>query len=169
MVDATVVGSSDTVDISTYTGDPVLVEQEVAIAAHLDSQRLNTPDGVYLDDVRRVEAETRRAIVEGREPDYDNAGTTAGDQVVVFAEFTKNLPGDVILAIPEDVRYVQERMVGVINPEDTTYSNLSNDQKDTKEAELRDSLKRLENSRKSDEKTDDTKAVAAKKTVSKPA
>ena len=33
---------------------------------------------VYLDDVQRHEAEKQRARVEGREPDYDNPGSTVG-------------------------------------------------------------------------------------------
>ena len=33
---------------------------------------------VYLDDVLKHEAETQRAKVEGREPDYDNPGSTVG-------------------------------------------------------------------------------------------
>lgn len=34
--------------------------------------------GVYLDQVERERAEEARARVEGREPDYDNPGGTAG-------------------------------------------------------------------------------------------
>lgn len=37
--------------------------------------------GPYLDDEQKMRAETVRAKVEGREPDYDNPGATAGTQL----------------------------------------------------------------------------------------
>lgn len=50
--------------------------------AHMDPARQRDPHGVYLDDQRRRDAETVRAQVEGRDPDYDNPPYTAGDYVV---------------------------------------------------------------------------------------
>lgn len=38
--------------------------------------------GPYLDQVERIEAEKRRAFVEDREPDLDNAPATAGTPLV---------------------------------------------------------------------------------------
>lgn len=38
--------------------------------------------GPYLDDEERRVAEERRAIVEGRDPDYDHPGSTAGTVLV---------------------------------------------------------------------------------------
>jgi hypothetical protein len=57
-------------------------------------QRLyNANDGVtgrdggpYLDEVEVIRAEERRALVEGREPDYDNPPATAGIQLNTAAQ-----------------------------------------------------------------------------------
>lgn len=38
--------------------------------------------GPYLDDIEREQAEVRRAKIEGREPDLDNAGPVAGTVLV---------------------------------------------------------------------------------------
>jgi hypothetical protein len=42
--------------------------------------------GPYLDQVELVQAETRRAAVEGREPNYDNLQPTAGVPAVTEAQ-----------------------------------------------------------------------------------
>lgn len=70
--------------------------------AHLDPARQADPHGVYLDDQRRRDAETVRAQVEDREPDYDNPPYTTGD-VVVDVETAKSsaLPGAVVVAEKE--------------------------------------------------------------------
>lgn len=48
--------------------------------------------GPYLDEEERREAETRRARIENREPDYDNAPATAGTPLVP-AEYLANNVG----------------------------------------------------------------------------
>lgn len=65
-----------------YDGERKTVEQGFVIHQHLDPMRQRDPNGIYLDDKRRREAEVVRARVEGREPDFDNMGTTAGESVI---------------------------------------------------------------------------------------
>lgn len=55
------------------------------------------PDGTYLDEVERRYAEDERARREGREPDYETMGGTAGTVYVTAAqllatESVNNLP-----------------------------------------------------------------------------
>jgi hypothetical protein len=38
--------------------------------------------GFYLDDLERIGAEDRRAVIEDRDPDYENMGATAGSPLV---------------------------------------------------------------------------------------
>ncbi len=89
-------------------GKPELKEQEFTIVAHTDSERQKDPHGVYLDDVQRAQAETIRARVEGREPDYANPGTTASDVVVPSHVARQNVDGNA--HVP--VAFKQEVMVG---------------------------------------------------------
>ena len=70
--------------------------------AHMDPARQRDPHGVYLDDQRRRDAETVRAQVEGREPDYDNPPYTAGDYVVATHVAEQHAqPGTVVTAEKE--------------------------------------------------------------------
>lgn len=67
--------------------------------AHMDPARQRDPHGVYLDDQRRRDAETVRAQVEGREPDYDNPPYTTGDVVVpLHVAEQRAMPGAVAVA-----------------------------------------------------------------------
>lgn len=45
--------------------------------------------GPYLDQVEREAAEVRRAKVEGREPDLEHPGTTAGDPLVTARQLVE--------------------------------------------------------------------------------
>jgi len=65
-----------------YDGNPKTVDREFTIAAWMDPNRQRDPNGVYLDDVRRRQAEVLRARVENREPNFDEAATTVGDLVI---------------------------------------------------------------------------------------
>ena len=78
------------------------VKQGFNTVAHMDPARQRDPHGVYLDDQRRRDAETVRAQVEGREPDYDNPPYTAGDYVVATHVAEQHAqPGTVVTAEKE--------------------------------------------------------------------
>ena len=75
-----------------------LVKREFTIVQHTDPRRHEPGgQGIYLDDVMRERAETQRAKLEGRKPDYDNPGSHAGDVVTPthVAAATLN-PGSVV-------------------------------------------------------------------------
>ncbi len=94
--------------VNDATGEARLKEQDFTIVQHLDPARQADPHGVYLDDVQRAQAETIRARVENREPDYEHPGTTASDVVMpTEAARTNALPG---AEVP--VAFSQEIMIG---------------------------------------------------------
>lgn len=64
---------------------------------NVNALRDRPPGGVFLDDVERGKAEFLRAAAEGRDPDYDNPGSYAGD-VLVSESAARNL-----LGLPETV------------------------------------------------------------------
>jgi hypothetical protein len=84
---------------------PHLVDKEYVLATHLDPARQRDPNGIYLDDIQRRDAETVRARIEGREPDYDNPGTTAGDVLQAketaakFVDASADIPVHVTLPV----------------------------------------------------------------------
>lgn len=61
---------------------PELQDTNFYYAQHTAKERLGVEGaalgGPYHDDVLRIEAEKQRAIVEDREPDFENASATAG-------------------------------------------------------------------------------------------
>lgn len=57
-------------------------EQPFVYLSHLDPARQADPNGVYLDDVQRRQAELTRAAIEGREPNLDNPPPIAGTPVM---------------------------------------------------------------------------------------
>jgi hypothetical protein len=63
---------------------------------HLDPAR-KLPGGTYLDDVQRYEAETARAMVEDREPDYENAPAVQGTPYRSVDQILSELPPHVSL------------------------------------------------------------------------
>lgn len=60
--------------------------------------------GPYLDEIEAREAEKRRAIVEGREPDLDNPPATAGIQLNTAAQMIYG-PGPVLHPSQEHMQY----------------------------------------------------------------
>lgn len=100
-----------------YKGEPKLTEIDFVYATHLDPARQNDPNGVYLDDVQRAQAEIQRAKVEKREPDLENPPATTSTMVVPTHVARTMVAGDV--DVP--VSFSQEVMVG------TNEKNLSQD------------------------------------------
>ena len=74
-------------------------EREFVIVQHTDPARQRDPNGIYLDDVIRRDAETQRARIEGREPDYENPGTTASDVVQPVETVQKELVAGAVIPV----------------------------------------------------------------------
>lgn len=73
--------------------------------------------GPYADQVELIAAETRRAAVEGRKPDYDNLLPTAGVPVVTEAQLnTLNGVGGITLPNPVGVGPVVEEADSLSKP-----------------------------------------------------
>lgn len=118
-----------------YLGEPKLAEVDFVYATHLDPNRQNDPNGVYLDDVQRANAEVQRARIEGREPDLKNPPSTCGTQVLPTHVARTLVAGD--LDVPVD--FSQEIMVGV---------NEENEDHDIAAARARAAQKRERDSKK---------------------
>lgn len=79
------------------------------------------PGGVYLDVEERKAAEIKRAEIEGREPDLDNPGSTAGTSIFTEAAarnvlgLPQNVSIDVepVQSLPVDVTDGVEQVEGV--------------------------------------------------------
>lgn len=91
-----------------YVGEPKDAEVDFVFTTHLDPNRQQDPQGVYLDDVQRANAEIQRARVEKREPDLKNPPSTCGTQVLPTHVARTLVAGD--LDVP--VSFSQEIKVG---------------------------------------------------------
>lgn len=69
----------DTLDANKTVDEDGTQHVDLYIASHGKAKRTGGP---YLDDLEREKAEEIRAKMEGREPDYDNPGATAGTLLV---------------------------------------------------------------------------------------
>jgi hypothetical protein len=75
----------------SYTPEHV-VDQDLVYLQKI-GRPVNT-GGIFLDDVQRINAEKVRAKLEGREPDLENPGSTAGTPLVNLATAAAANPKD---------------------------------------------------------------------------
>jgi hypothetical protein len=108
----------------SVNGEPHEVEVDFTYVTHLDPARQRDPNGVYLDDVMRAQAEIVRARQEGREPDLENPGPTASD-VVVRTSVAKQLV-DGTAEVP--VAFTSTVVEGVRRDEDAQDSEQQTDE-----------------------------------------
>lgn len=81
-------------DPRDYQGPPKMIDLDYTTMSHTDQARINSSAGIYLDDVKRIEAEKVRAAIEGREPDLVNPPSYGGDVLKPTLDAAKTLPGD---------------------------------------------------------------------------
>lgn len=91
--------------------EPHFKEVEFSFVTHSDPARQADPNGIYLDDIVRREAEIVRARIEGREPDLKSPGSTAGDVV----QHTSVVQQNAISGVTVKPDFTQEIVVGVPN------------------------------------------------------
>lgn len=72
----------DDTEALAYEGEPKDVEVSMTYVHHLDPRRQADPNGIYLDDIQRRDAEIVNARADGREPDLENPGPTAGTPLI---------------------------------------------------------------------------------------
>lgn len=65
--------------------------QNFYVSTHLDPARKLPSTARYLDDVQREQAEVDRARVEGREPDFENPGSTVGTHLIAERSLSQPL------------------------------------------------------------------------------
>lgn len=117
--------ASDDPESVDYNGPATEIEREFVYASHLDPARQRDPNGIYLDDLQRREAEVLRAKVENREPDLDNPPAICGTPLVPVQTAKSNLPADAV--IPEGIKYPVSVGTDVTEDQDLVHQERANE------------------------------------------
>lgn len=139
---------------ANYEGEPKTVDREFMYAQDSDARRL-MPGGTYLDDVQRAEAETNRARLEGRKPDYKNMPSATGDVIVPKSEALRRFTGSEVEKFPEDKVVTLPVVIGTHDSETRDLNRMTLDQKRRVQKRLEDSLAKVKASLEDNEKNSD--------------